>query len=195
MANLILEQFNELTFDKLKNFISDEFGLNEESDILKKAYDLADKEHQGQLRKNGLKYITHPEAVAELASILGLPTSLIIIAFLHDTYEDSKDRNATENNIIKNFDKNTANLVKILSHDKGEKYFNYVKKLLLNSKTKKLFLIKICDMVHNSSDGFKQKYSDTLIKLEQDITTNKEIEELKSYYPLLGIMINKIKGI
>ena len=165
MAYIVLEQYGDITFNDLVSFIHDEFVLSEETDILQKAYKLADAEHSGKLRRNGLKYITHPEAVAELASILGLPTHMIIIAFLHDTYEDSQNRDDTANNIIKNFNGKIFKLVRLLSHDENESYYEYVRKLLLSNGGKQLFLIKICDMLHNSSDGTKDNFINVFLYL------------------------------
>jgi guanosine-3',5'-bis(diphosphate) 3'-pyrophosphohydrolase len=61
------------------------------SDVVKveKAYEVAKNAHLGQLRKSGDEYITHPVAVAQILSELGLNDSTIIAALLHDTVEDT----------------------------------------------------------------------------------------------------------
>ena len=61
------------------------------SDVAKveKAYEVAKSAHLGQLRKSGDEYITHPVAVAQILSELGLNDATIIAALLHDTVEDT----------------------------------------------------------------------------------------------------------
>jgi GTP pyrophosphokinase len=53
------------------------------------AYETAKKAHEGQLRKSGEPYITHPVAVAGILAVLGLDRATIIAALLHDTVEDT----------------------------------------------------------------------------------------------------------
>ncbi len=65
--------------------------IKRESDIklIEKAYFLAKERHEGQMRKSGEPYITHPIAVAKiLADLRGGPATLIA-ALLHDTVEDT----------------------------------------------------------------------------------------------------------
>lgn len=54
-----------------------------------KAYEVAEKQHQGQVRKSGDPYITHPIAVALILAEFGMDTTTIIAALLHDTVEDT----------------------------------------------------------------------------------------------------------
>ena len=59
------------------------------ADDIQRAYITADKAHEGQLRKSGEPYITHPVAVAGILAELGLDRATIIAALLHDTVEDT----------------------------------------------------------------------------------------------------------
>ena len=58
-------------------------------DSVERAFVVAEKAHEGQLRKSGDRYITHPVAVAEILAELGLNPPTIIAALLHDTVEDT----------------------------------------------------------------------------------------------------------
>lgn len=49
----------------------------------------ASQAHEGQMRKSGDAYITHPVAVAQILADLGLNSETIIAALLHDTVEDT----------------------------------------------------------------------------------------------------------
>ncbi len=57
---------------------------------LERAYLAAKSAHEGQLRKSGAEYITHPVAVAEILADIGLDLATISAALLHDTVEDTK---------------------------------------------------------------------------------------------------------
>jgi GTP pyrophosphokinase len=58
--------------------------------LLTRAYETAERAHQGQLRKSGDPYITHPVAVAQILAELGMTTSTLAAALLHDTVEDTE---------------------------------------------------------------------------------------------------------
>src|SRR5262249_22730239 len=57
--------------------------------LLQQAYDIAEQRHQGQFRKSGDPYITHPLAVATILADLGMDTTTLVAALLHDTVEDT----------------------------------------------------------------------------------------------------------
>lgn len=57
--------------------------------LLQRAYDVADARHAGQKRKSGDPYITHPLAVATILAELGMDTTTLVAALLHDTVEDT----------------------------------------------------------------------------------------------------------
>ncbi len=56
---------------------------------IRRAFDIAVKAHEGQLRKSGEAYITHPVAVSLILAQLGLNETTIIASLLHDTVEDT----------------------------------------------------------------------------------------------------------
>ncbi len=58
--------------------------------LLQRAYDAANRWHDGQYRKSGDPYITHPLAVANLLAELGMDTTTLVAALLHDTIEDTE---------------------------------------------------------------------------------------------------------
>jgi GTP diphosphokinase / guanosine-3',5'-bis(diphosphate) 3'-diphosphatase len=57
--------------------------------LLQHAYDVADEKPSGQKRKSGDPYITHPLAVATILAELGMDTTTLVAALLHDTVEDT----------------------------------------------------------------------------------------------------------
>ncbi|MFC3687462.1 RelA/SpoT family protein [Aquipuribacter hungaricus] len=60
-----------------------------DTSLLERAYAVAERAHEGQVRKSGDPYITHPVAVATILAELGMPTSTLAAALLHDTVEDT----------------------------------------------------------------------------------------------------------
>lgn len=58
-------------------------------DGIERAFLAASAAHEGQMRKSGDAYITHPVAVAQILAELGLNSETIIAALLHDTVEDT----------------------------------------------------------------------------------------------------------
>ncbi len=57
--------------------------------LLQRAYAVADAKHSGQQRKSGDPYITHPLAVSTILAELGMDTTTLVAALLHDTVEDT----------------------------------------------------------------------------------------------------------
>ena len=62
---------------------------SDESEIIR-AYQTADYFHRAQNRKSGEQYITHPIAVSGMLADLGMTSSTVIAALLHDTVEDTE---------------------------------------------------------------------------------------------------------
>ncbi|MCV2394537.1 bifunctional (p)ppGpp synthetase/guanosine-3',5'-bis(diphosphate) 3'-pyrophosphohydrolase [Actinotalea sp. M2MS4P-6] len=60
-----------------------------DTSVVERAYAVAERAHRGQLRKSGDPYITHPIAVATILADLGMTTSTLAAALLHDTVEDT----------------------------------------------------------------------------------------------------------
>ncbi len=57
--------------------------------LLQRAYAVAEERHATQMRKSGDPYITHPLAVASILAELGMDTTTLVAALLHDTVEDT----------------------------------------------------------------------------------------------------------
>ena len=89
--------------DKIKSY--NKF-LNSES--LSKAYNFALDAHQNQKREEGVPYIIHPVAVANILTELKLDSATITTGLLHDTIEDT---NVTYETVKKEFGEEVANLV------------------------------------------------------------------------------------
>ena len=76
--------------------------------ILSKAYKFALDAHKNQKRDEGVPYIIHPVAVADILTDLKLDSATITTGLLHDTIEDTK---ATYKSVKEEFGKEVADLV------------------------------------------------------------------------------------
>ena len=78
------------------------------ADLIRRAYDYGMAMHEGQFRKSGEPYFTHPVAVAAILTEQQLDDATIITALLHDTIEDTK---STYTEVSKLFGEEVAELV------------------------------------------------------------------------------------
>ena len=58
-------------------------------EVIKKAYEIARKAHEGQKRRSGEEYIQHPLAAAKILAELGMGGKTIAACLLHDVPEDT----------------------------------------------------------------------------------------------------------
>lgn len=141
---------------------------------IERAYLYAKALHEGQFRVSGEPYISHPIAVAEIVTSLGLDTDSICSAFLHDTVEDCPDK--TNLDIIRSrFGDDVAMLVdgltklKVINvEDKEEQNMENIRKMLLAmSKDIRVIFIKLCDRLHNMRTlGVKKDHKRRITALE-----------------------------
>ncbi|RJQ15903.1 bifunctional (p)ppGpp synthetase/guanosine-3',5'-bis(diphosphate) 3'-pyrophosphohydrolase [Candidatus Woesearchaeota archaeon] len=123
--------------------------------LVKKAYDFAKKAHTGQKRVTGDEYFKHPVSVANRLLELDVDTDTIVAALLHDTVEDTT---ITLADIKKNFNDDVVMLVDALTKIEAaeENSINvtltHKKILAYGEKDKRVFLIKLADVVDNLSD-------------------------------------------
>ena len=176
---------NEL-IDKIKSY--NKF-LN--SDSLNKAYNFALDAHQNQKREEGVPYIIHPVAVANILTELKLDSATITTGLLHDTIEDT---NVTFETVKKEFGEEVANLVEGVTkiselEDKASnnsKAENFRKLILATSKDIRVLLVKLADRLHNMRTINFVKDKDKIVK--------KAKETMEIYAPLADRMgMNKIR--
>ena len=127
---------------------------------LTKAYNFALDAHKKQKRDEGVPYINHPVAVANILSDLKLDSATITTGLLHDTIEDT---HATYKTIEQEFGKEVADLVEGVTKisvfenqaitDQNKKKFskaeNFRKLIIATSKDIRVLLVKLADRLHN----------------------------------------------
>ncbi|MFY8062626.1 MAG: RelA/SpoT family protein, partial [Usitatibacteraceae bacterium] len=118
------------------------------------AFEMARAAHEGQSRKSGEPYITHPLAVATILAQWHLDAQALIAAILHDVVEDTP---TTKDDIAKRFGQAVADLVDGVSKlDKLQfatleeaQSENFRKMLLAMARDVRVILIKLADRLHN----------------------------------------------
>lgn len=121
---------------------------------IRKAFDMALESHKDMRRKSGEPYIYHPIAVAQIcAEEIGLGTTSIVCALLHDTVEDT---HMTLEDIEREFGKKVASIIDGLTKIAGVfdqtssiQAENFRKMLLTLADDVRVILIKLADRLHN----------------------------------------------
>ncbi|MBQ7506564.1 MAG: bifunctional (p)ppGpp synthetase/guanosine-3',5'-bis(diphosphate) 3'-pyrophosphohydrolase [Lachnospiraceae bacterium] len=130
--------------------------------LIEKAYQTADKAHEGQKRKSGEAYIIHPLSVAIILAELEMDKETIVAGLLHDVVEDTV---MTTDEIEKEFSPDVALLVDGMTKlknlhlttrvgDKNQERFemqaeNLRKMFLAMAKDIRVIIIKLADRLHN----------------------------------------------
>ncbi|BBC79520.1 GTP pyrophosphokinase [Acetobacter orientalis] len=131
-----------------------EYAPGADMDLIRRAFAVAKKAHEGQLRDNGDPYITHPLAVAMILAGFRLDVPSLLTALLHDTIEDT---GITQDELRKQFGDTVADLVdgvtKLtrleLQSDRTKQAENFRKLVLAMSKDIRVLLVKLADRLHN----------------------------------------------
>ena len=124
------------------------------TEVIQNAYESACQAHDGQMRKSGDAYITHPVAVAEIIASLGLDEATVAAALLHDTVEDT---GAGLEDIEKKFGEEIASIVdgvtkleRIKFDTKEAQQAASMRKMLVAvAKDLRVLIIKLGDRLHN----------------------------------------------
>ncbi len=128
--------------------------LEKDIEQVRKAYRFADQIHLGQFRSNGLPYISHPIAVAEICAGWMLDVEALSAALLHDVIED---QGVSKHELAEKFGLEVSDLVDGLSKldrinfaTRIEQQADNLRKMLLAmARDIRVILIKLADRLHN----------------------------------------------
>ena len=138
-----------ILYSTLSDYLS-----QDEVELVKKAYKIADKAHSGQYRKSGEAYISHPMSVALILAELKLDYLCIVAAILHDCIEDTS---VTNEDVKNEFGEQVAHIVEGVSKltsleftsSSQKQARNFQKLILAMSKDMRVMIIKLADRLHN----------------------------------------------
>lgn len=145
---------------------------------IRKAYEIAERLHDGQTRKSGDPYITHPLAVATILAELGMTAPTLCAALLHDTVEDTP---YTLDELRADFGDEVVHLVdgvtKLDKVNYGETAQSETirKMVVAMSRDIRVLVIKLADRLHNMR---------TLRYLRQDKQERIARETIEIFAPL-----------
>ena len=117
--------------------------------LIDKAIYWVKKYHDGQFRKTGEPFYSHPLEVAYIVSDYNLKTDVIVTSILHDIVEDTI---VTIEMILYTFGSRISEMVDRLTRDRPDGTKLSVKEILNNAyqlKDKEVLLIKLFDRLHN----------------------------------------------
>ena len=123
-------------------------------EVIRRAGAAAIKAHEGQLRRTGEPYVTHPIAVADIAADLGLDEATITAALLHDAVEDT---GITKEWLAQEFGDQVAAVVdgvtkldRLEFDSKEEQQAATIRKMFIAmAQDWRVLLIKLADRLHN----------------------------------------------
>jgi GTP diphosphokinase / guanosine-3',5'-bis(diphosphate) 3'-diphosphatase len=121
---------------------------------IRKAFDVALEAHKDMRRKSGEPYIYHPIAVARIvAEEIGLGTTAIIAALLHDTVEDTEITLEDVEHLfgpkVRQIIDGLTKISDIFDNTSSIQAENFKKMLLTLSDDVRVILIKLADRLHN----------------------------------------------
>ena len=180
-----MSEMSPVTIDMILEAVKS-YQPNADTDLIRRAYKLADAAHKGQKRVSGEDYIIHPLAVAKILTDLQIDDITISAAILHDVVEDTTH---TLDEMRERFGDEVAMLIdgvtklgRIQYKSKEEQQLeSYRKMFLAMAKDIRVIMIKLADRQHNPR---------TLNYMREDKQKRIARETIEIYAPLanrLGI--------
>ena len=180
-----MSEMSPVTIDMILEAVKS-YQPNGDTDLIRRAYELADAAHKGQKRVSGEDYIIHPLAVAKILTDLQIDDITISAAILHDVVEDTTH---TLDEMRERFGDEVAMLIdgvtklgRIQYKSKEEQQLeSYRKMFLAMAKDIRVIMIKLADRLHNMR---------TLKYMREDKQKRIARETIEIYAPLanrLGI--------
>ena len=122
--------------------------------MIEQAYRLAAAAHDGQFRKSGDPYVTHPLAVATIVADLGLDEDTVTAALLHDAVEDTR---VSLEDLARDFSPTVASIVdgvtkleRLDFETKEAQQAATIRKMLVAvAEDLRVLIIKLSDRLHN----------------------------------------------
>ncbi len=162
-----------------------------DKELIRKAFEVAVDAHKEMRRKSGEPYIYHPIAVAQIcAEEIGLGTTSIVCALLHDTVEDTditlEDIKGMFGEKITKIIDGLTKISGVFDHTANLQAENFRKMMLTLSDDVRVILIKLADRLHNMR---------TLESMKRDKQMKIASETLYLYAPLAHRLgLNAVKS-
>jgi guanosine-3',5'-bis(diphosphate) 3'-pyrophosphohydrolase len=126
---------------------------DEEISLVRDAHTYASEAHQGQHRRTGHDYITHPTAVAQILANMNMDHQSLMAALLHDVIEDSETSRAYLGEIfgssVADIVDGVSKLSKIFASRDEAQAENFQKMAMAMAKDIRVIMVKMADRLHN----------------------------------------------
>ncbi|MFU8806843.1 MAG: HD domain-containing protein, partial [Bradymonadaceae bacterium] len=142
--------------NRLNSIVKKVRGYHPDPDIdkLRAAFEFANEMHEGQVRKSGEPYMTHPLEVMDIIADLRLDVASLVAGLLHDTVEDT---DTTVEDLRDMFGEDVAFLVdgvtklsKFSFNTREEAQAENIRKMIIAmSRDLRVILVKLADRLHN----------------------------------------------
>jgi GTP pyrophosphokinase len=161
-----------------------------EAELIRKAYDFAERAHDGQKRMSGEPYFSHVLETAKILAQLGMDAQTVMAGLLHDVLEDTK---TSEEEIEKEFGAEILFLIKgvtklgTLKYRGHERHVESLRKFFVAmANDLRVVIIKFADRLHNLR---------TLQYVREDKRKRIAMESIEVYAPLANRLgMGKLKG-
>ncbi len=158
--------------------------------LIAKAYDFAEKAHEGQKRMSGEPYFIHPFETAKNIARLGMDAKTISAGLLHDVMEDA---NVTKESMDRNFGEEITFIVEgvtklgKLKYRGHERHVESLRKFFLAmTNDLRVVVVKLADRLHNLR---------TLQYVREDKRKRIALEAIEVYAPLADRLgMGRLKG-
>ena len=176
---------------------------DDETTLVRQAHTYATRAHQGQRRRTGHAYITHPTAVAQILADMNMDHQSLMAALLHDVIEDSETSRATLGELfgtsVAEIVDGVSKLSKIFASRDEAQAENFQKMAMAMAKDIRVIMVKMADRLHNMrtigvmSDSQRKRIARETLEFYAPIanrlgvqTIKSELEELafRALYPL-----------
>ena len=146
----------KITLEDVYSEVETYINKPESLDLIHRAAEFAEKQHDGQLRKSGEPYVVHLYNVAYILATLHVGPETIAAGFLHDTIEDT---NVSKEELGRMFTPEIAEIVESVTKigaltykgkdDPEYQAANHRKLFIAMAKDVRVILVKLADRLHN----------------------------------------------
>lgn len=137
----------------------------------KKAMKLCFEAHKDQTDKSGMPYVFHPFHLAEQMT----DEKTVTLALIHDVVEDSSYN--FDDLISMGFDSDVVDALRLLTHEEGVPYMDYVAEIKKNPLSR---AVKLADLAHNSD----------LTRLSPDEIDDRALARVEKYKAAIALLNN-----
>ncbi|EZH83880.1 (p)ppGpp synthetase [Ectopseudomonas composti] len=139
--------------DALADRLSAYLG-NDQVNLVRRAYFYAEQAHDGQRRRSGEAYVTHPLAVASILADMHMDHQSLMAAMLHDVIEDTgiakEALNAQFGETVAELVDGVSKLTQMNFETKAEAQAeNFQKMAMAMARDIRVILVKLADRLHN----------------------------------------------